>query len=167
MERSKYRTFAEKPNIMYEERIARAAEYHQEGYNCCQSVVLAVGDLYGCTQEQSLKMSAAFGGGIGGMRDICGAAMGMFMLAGLETGSVRPKDAEGKKRTFGLVQELAEEFKKRNGALRCADLLNLPKAPTPQTPNPDAQGNYYLNSCTEKVRIAAELWCQALNKLRA
>ena len=152
---------------MYEERISRAAELHQEGYNCCQAVVAAFGDLYGFSKEQSLKMSAAFGGGIGGMKDICGAAMGIFLLAGLETGSTTPRDGEGKKRTFGLVQELAEAFKKRNGALRCADLLNLPKAPAPQTPNPDEKGNYYLNSCTEKVRIAADLWCKALDRLRA
>lgn len=151
---------------MYEERINRAAELHQEGYNCCQAVVAAFGDLYGFTFEESLRMSAAFGGGIGGMRDICGAAMGMFLLAGLETGSLRPRDAEGKKRTFGLVQELAEAFRKRNGALRCADLLALPKAPSPQTPNPDGQGHYYLNTCTEKVRTAAELWCKALDGLR-
>lgn len=152
---------------MYEERIELAANLHREGYNCCQSVVAAFGDLYGFTKEQSLKMSAAFGGGIGGMRDICGAAMGMFMLAGLETGSVTPRDGDGKKRTFGLVKELAEEFRKRNGALRCADLLALPKAPTPDTPNPDEQGNYYLNSCTEKVRIAAEIWCKTLDRIRA
>ena len=151
---------------MYEERIERAVELHQEGYNCCQSVVAAFGDLYGYTKGQSLKMSFAFGGGIGGMRDTCGALIGVVLLAGLEMGSDLPRDAESKKRTFGLVQKLAEEFKQRNGALRCADLLALPKAPAPQTPNPDREGNYHLTPCGEKVRIAAELWCKALDELR-
>ena len=73
---------------MYEERVALAAELHKQGHNCCQSVVAAFGDLYGFTREQCLKMSAAYGGGIGRMKETCGAALGLFMLAGLETGSV-------------------------------------------------------------------------------
>ena len=151
---------------MYEERIALAADLHKQGHNCCQSVVAAFGDLYGFDREQSLKMSAAFGGGIGRMKETCGAALGLFMLAGLETGTTLPKDPEGQKRTFALVQELAHEFVKRNGALRCADLLNLPKAPAPDTPNPDSNGQYYFIPCNQKVRIAAEIWCEYLDKLR-
>ena len=73
---------------MYEERVALAAELHKQGHNCCQAVVAAFGDLYGFTREQSLKMSAAYGGGIGRMKETCGAALGLFMLAGLETGTV-------------------------------------------------------------------------------
>ncbi|MEG1546251.1 MAG: C-GCAxxG-C-C family protein, partial [Bacteroides sp.] len=67
-----------------EERIQRAVELFKSGYNCSQSVVAAFADLYGYTEEQALKMSASFGGGIGRMRETCGAACGMFMLAGLE-----------------------------------------------------------------------------------
>lgn len=151
---------------MYEERIAKAGELHKQGYNCCQSVVAAFADLYGFTQEQAFRMASAYGGGIGRMKETCGAALGLFMLAGLEKGTVLPKDPEGQKATYQLVQELAQEFIKRNGALRCADLLSLPKAPSSNTPNPDANGQYYLNSCTLKVEIAAAIWCEWLDKIR-
>ena len=69
-----------------EDRIQKAVELFKSGYNCSQSVVAAFADMYGFTQEQALRMSASFGGGIGRMRETCGAACGMFLVAGLETG---------------------------------------------------------------------------------
>ncbi|MBQ5888054.1 MAG: C_GCAxxG_C_C family protein, partial [Bacteroidaceae bacterium] len=69
-----------------EERIEKAVALFKEGYNCSQSVVAAFADMYGFTQEQALKMAASFGGGIGRMRQTCGAACGLFLVAGLETG---------------------------------------------------------------------------------
>ena len=83
--------------------------------------------MYGFTEEQAFRMSASFGGGIGRMRQTCGAACGMFLLAGLEKGAVEGKDCEGKAANYALVQELAAEFKKRNGSLICAELLGLRK----------------------------------------
>ena len=79
-----------------EERIERAVELFKSGFNCSQSVVAAFADMYGLTEEQALRVSASFGGGIGRMRETCGAACGMFLLAGLEYGATDPKDAEGK-----------------------------------------------------------------------
>ena len=67
-----------------EERIQKAVNFFKEGYNCSQSVVAAYADLYGFTHEQALHMAASFGGGIGRMRETCGAAGGLFLLAGLE-----------------------------------------------------------------------------------
>lgn len=151
---------------MYEERIAMAGELHKQGYNCCQSVVAAFADLYGFSQEQAFRMSAAYGGGLGRLNGPCGAVLGLFMLAGLETGTTLPKDPNGQKATFDLVQELAEEFKKRNGAIGCKDLLQLPKAPTKETPNPDANGQYYFRPCNSKVMVAATIWCEWLDKHR-
>ena len=72
---------------MENERIEKAVALFKEGFNCSQSVVAAFADKYGFTHEQALKMSASFGGGIGRMRETCGAACGLFMLAGLETGA--------------------------------------------------------------------------------
>ena len=104
-------------------RVEKAVELFKSGYNCSQSVVAAFADMYGFTQEQALRMSASFGGGIGRMRQTCGAACGMFLLAGLEKGAVDGKDREGKAANYALVQQLAEEFRKRNGSMICAELL--------------------------------------------
>ena len=68
-----------------EDKIEKSVSLFKEGYNCSQSVVAAFAEDYGFTREQALKMSASFGGGIGRMRETCGAACGLFMLAGLVT----------------------------------------------------------------------------------
>ena len=127
--------------VREEDRVAKAVALFKEGYNCSQSVVTAFADLYGFTREQALHMSASFGGGIGRMRETCGAACGMFLLAGLEKCAIEGKDRESKAANYALVQELAEEFKKRNGALRCADLLGLSgKEPVVSTPEARTNG---------------------------
>lgn len=149
--------------MMEEERINKAVELFKEGFNCSQSVVAAFADRYGFTREQALRMSASFGGGIGRMRETCGAACGMFLLAGLETGSTDGKDREGKAANYALVQQLAEEFKKRNGALRCADLLGLSrKAPVVSTPEVRTEQYYVKRPCAKIVEEAARIWTEYL-----
>ena len=148
-----------------EERIEKAVELFKEGYNCSQSVVAAFADLYGFTPEQALKVSASFGGGIGRMRQTCGAACGLFMLAGLETGCTEGKNREGKEANYKVVQELAEEFRKRNGSLICAELLGLSKtAPTPATPEARTAEYYKKRPCVKMVEEAARIWCEYLEK---
>lgn len=148
-----------------DERIEKAVALFKEGYNCSQSVVAAFADQYGFTREQALKMSASFGGGIGRMRETCGAACGLFLLAGLETGAVEGADREGKARNYAVVQELAEEFKRRNGALKCADLLGLSKK-EPIVSTPEARTNQYYakRPCVKMVEEAARIWCEYQEK---
>ena len=146
-----------------EERIEKAVALFKEGYNCSQSVVAAFADRYGFTREQALRMSASFGGGIGRMRETCGAACGLFLLAGLETGAVDGADREGKAANYALVQQLAEEFKKRNGALKCADLLGLSKKePVVSTPEARTPQYYAKRPCVKMVEEAARIWCEYL-----
>ena len=147
-----------------EKRIEKAVELFKEGYNCSQSVVAAFADMYGFTNEQALKMSASFGGGIGRMRQTCGAACGLFMLAGLETGCTEGKYREGKENNYKVVQALAEEFRKRNGSLICAELLGLSKtAPTPATPEARTAEYYKKRPCVKMVEEAARIWCEYLS----
>ena len=146
-----------------EERIEKAVALFKEGYNCSQSVVAAFADQYGFTREQALRMSASFGGGIGRMRETCGAACGLFMLAGLETGAIEGADRDGKARNYAVVQELAEEFKRRNGALKCADLLGLSKKePVVSTPEARTAQYYAKRPCVKMVEEAALIWCEYL-----
>lgn len=150
---------------MENERIEKAVALFKEGFNCSQSVVAAFADMYGFTPEQALKMSASFGGGIGRMRETCGAACGLFLLAGLETGATEGADRDGKAANYKLVQELAEEFKQRNGALKCADLLGLSKKePVVSTPEARTAQYYAKRPCAKMVEEAARIWCEYLEK---
>lgn len=113
-------------NEEIESRAQRAVELFKQGFNCSQAVFASCADLYGITDEQlALRLSASFGGGMGRMRMVCGAASGMFMLAGLHNGSATPHDSEGKMANYAFVQQLAGDFKARYGSLICAELLGL------------------------------------------
>lgn len=104
----------------------RAVENFKQGYNCSQSVFLAFADRYGIDDETALKISASFGGGMGRMREVCGCMSAMALIAGLETGSAKPRDPEGKKANYETVQHLAGEFKKcTGGSIVCRELLGL------------------------------------------
>lgn len=146
-------------------RVARAVELFKSGFNCSQSVVAAFADLYGYTEEQALRMSASFGGGIGRMRQTCGAACGLFLVAGLKTGSTNPDDREGKAANYALVQELAERFKQINGSLICADLLGLNITDkTPPIPEVRTNQYYAKRPCSQIVEQAARIWVDYLKK---
>ena len=142
-------------------RVEKAKTLFKQGFNCSQSVFAACADLYGIEDEAlALRLSASFGGGIGRMRQTCGAACGMFMLAGLENGSAVVGDAEGKKQNYALVQNLAEKFKKENGSLICAELLGI--APKPQEPTPEARTEEYYKKrpCAEMVASAVRIFLE-------
>ena len=150
------------------ERVEKAKALFREGFNCSQSVVAAYADLYGYTPEQALRMSAAFGGGIGRMRMTCGAANGMFMLAGLHNGSATPHDSEGKMANYAFVQQLAGEFKAKYGSLVCAELLGLaPKGSTMEylpaealRPRPEERTQQYYEKrpCVEMIAEAVRIY---------
>ncbi|MCI5663405.1 MAG: C-GCAxxG-C-C family protein [Mediterranea sp.] len=147
-----------------EERIAKAVSLFKSGYNCAQSVAAAFADMYGFTEEQALRMSASFGGGIGRMRQTCGAACGMFLLAGLENGSTDAQDRDGKAANYALVQELAEEFKRRNGSLICAELLGLKKPEGSAQPEVRTEQYYAKRPCAKMVEEGARVWAEYLQK---
>lgn len=110
-----------------EARAERAKELFMQGFNCSQSVLAACCDLYGLDEQMALRVSASFGGGIARMRHVCGAASGMFMLAGLEKGSVTGS-AEEKKANYAFVRELADDFRNLHGSIICADLMGITAA---------------------------------------
>ena len=149
-----------------EARAQRAVELFHEGFNCAQAVFASCADIYGVQDEQlALRLSASFGGGMGRMRLVCGAASGMFMLAGLHNGSATPHDNDGKMKNYAFVQQLAGEFKNKYGSLICAELLGL--APKGQCnvkldldPRPaDRTPEYYeKRPCPEMIAEAVRIY---------
>lgn len=150
------------------ERIQKAKDLFHAGFNCAQSVTAAFADEYGMTEEQALKVSASFGGGIGRMRETCGAACGMFILAGLETGSTKAGDREGKNYNYKVVQELASEFVKRNGSLICGVLLGLkPDDKLSPESQPRTTEFYKKRPCEKMVEEAARIWIDFKEKRKS
>jgi len=151
---------------LIELRARRAQELFKQGYNCSQAVFAACADLYGIEDEAlALRLAASFGGGMGRMRMVCGAASGMFMLAGLHNGSATPHDNEGKMANYAFVQQLAGEFKDTYGSLICAELLGLaPKGQCPTKldldPRPAERTPEYYEKrpCGEMVAEAVRIY---------
>lgn len=147
-----------------QQRVDKAVALFKQGFNCSQSVFAACADLYGINDEAlALRLSASFGGGIGRMRQTCGAACGMFLLAGLHNGSAIPHDADGKKQNYALVQDLAAQFKAENGSLICAELLGI--APKQQDPQPEARTDAYYQKrpCVEMVATAVRIFLSTID----
>ena len=144
-------------------RVEQAVENFKSGYNCSQSVFSAFADLYGISKDMSLRLTSSFGGGIGHMRQTCGAACGMFILTGLEEGTVIPKDIEGKNKINKLVQDLAAVFKQQNGSINCGELLGLtPMTPMNASPEALANNNFKKRPCIKTVESAARIWADYL-----
>ena len=59
----------------------KAVELFTEGYNCAQAVLLAFSDMTGLDQSFAAKMISSFGGGVGRLREVCGAAAGHSGIA--------------------------------------------------------------------------------------
>lgn len=153
-----------------EARAVRAVDLFKQGFNCSQAVFASCADLFGINDEAlALRLSASFGGGIGRMRMVCGAASGMFMLAGLEKGSATPHDNDGKMANYVRVQQLAADFKAKYGSLICAELLGLaPKGqceakldldPRPAERTPEY---YEKRPCGEMVGEAVRIFLRNL-----
>ncbi|MBO4592887.1 MAG: C_GCAxxG_C_C family protein [Bacteroidaceae bacterium] len=163
--------------MSYEERAEKAMELFSQGYNCAQSVVGAWADHYGMDIDTALRISSSFGGGIGRMRLTCGAASGMFMLAGLQTGTTDPKNREAKAHNYEVVQHLAAEFKKEMGSINCGELLamaqangaeegsknSMDKSPVPEERTPEY---YRKRPCREIVGCASRIFARYLDAER-
>ena len=151
--------------INIEERVIKAKRlFKEEGYNCCQAVVLAYNDIFGIDDEVAAAMSSGFGGGMGRMREVCGSVSAMVMLAGLIVPATDPAVKVDRTRNYALVQDMAGQFKAMNGSIVCKELLGLvpmgsSQAVPSESPEPsDRTPEYYKKRpCEELVGISARI----------
>ena len=133
-----------------------AAELFLQGYNCAQAVAVAFCDLTGLEEKQAAKMASAFGGGMGRLREVCGAVSGMLMVAGLLYGydDNGEKDCH-KKEHYQLVQALAGQFREEVGSIVCREILKNP--PSDPAPTPRTEEFYAQRPCVRMVMTAARI----------
>ncbi len=124
----------------------KGMELFAEGCNCSQAVVLACADYLDADRKTLINAAAPFGGGIGRMREVCGAVSGMVMVIGLKFDRDITKDKENKMQLYALEREAAEKFKEKTGSIICRELLA--SRPHGDVPNSEKMG------CKELVGIA-------------
>ncbi len=135
------------------ERQEKAAGLFLEGYNCAQSVLVAFSDVLGLDESFCAKFASSFGGGMGRMREVCGAVSGMLMVAGLLYGYDEKNNDTVKKAHYALVQELAGKFREKAGHIVCREILKNP--PSDPAPTPRTAEYYAKRPCARMIMYAA------------
>lgn len=143
----------------------RAGELFLQGYNCSQSVFTAFAYRFGIDDETALKLSAGLGGGVGRLREVCGAVSGAAMVIGSICSATEGDDEEGKKRNYELVREFADRFTALHGSVICRDLLKLGvKIEASATPESRTAEYYKKRPCLKLVEDAAEILMQIIEE---
>lgn len=138
-------------------RVDYAACLFKSGYNCAQSVFAAYADLFGMERRTALRMSSAMGGGIGRMREICGAVSAMAMLAGLKEGNDDPENEEAKAHIYALVRDMSGKFKEKEKTIICRELLGIEGMEESAKPTVRTAEFYRTRPCGRLIREAAEI----------
>ena len=121
-----------------------AVEKFMKGYNCCQSVACAYCEEFGISEVDMLRLTEGFGSGIGGLKDTCGAIMGVFLIISLSNSTGDPERPKlTKLDTYDKIMKAAADYKGNMGSIYCRDLK------TEDGPQP-------LPCCTRCVEKAAE-----------
>lgn len=142
----------------------KAMMLFKEGYNCAQSVFVAFEEECGLERDMALKLSSSFGGGMGRLREVCGAVSGMFMVAGVLYGYDSPDADEEKAAHYKRIQELAHSFTDETGSIVCRELLGLEQKSDAPIPEKRTESYYKKRPCVQMVGLAAAVMEQYIEK---
>lgn len=134
----------------------KAVELFLSGRNCAQAVLCAYADELDIDFETLLKISSSFGGGMGKLREVCGAVSAMFMVAGLKRGYTSFSD-EDKQKHYTLIQELGHKFQEEHGSIVCRELLNLLEHESSPKPTKRTENFYKERPCAKFIESACKI----------
>lgn len=141
----------------------KAEDNFIRGYNCTQAVVLAFSDLLNYDTESLLKLASPFGGGMGRLRETCGAFSGVLIVLGLLEGYSTPEFGKIKNDLYAKVQKLGLDIEKEFGSLRCRDLLGKKSHDSPISPQRD-ENFYKTRPCCKIIGYGAYILATYLNE---
>lgn len=130
----------------------QAKHLFMSGLNCSQSVAIAFCDEMNMDSETVKKLVIGFGGGMGRLREVCGAVSGMVFVLSALYGD------KGRTEVYSMVQTVAKEYEKANGSIVCRELLGMaPKQIDSPVPEERTKEYYKKRPCAELCRIAADI----------
>lgn len=103
----------------------KARENHKNGYSCSQAVVCAFADQMGIDEKDAYRMAEAFGSGMGGRMETCGAVTGAYMVLGLKNSDATLGSRATRTNTYQLVKEVTKAFEEKNSTVICKELKGI------------------------------------------
>ena len=147
------------------ERGDKAKALFESGYNCAQATLIAFTDITGLSEETSAMIASGFGGGMGRMREVCGAVSGMMLVLNMKFGNTSITDKDAKDGHYALVQKYIRMFQEETGSIVCRELLGLPgKQSDPPVSEARTNAYYKKRPCAEMVALAAQITETALKE---
>ena len=140
-----------------------AKRLFREGYNCSQAVFCAFCDETGMDIDQAAMLSSSFGGGIGRLREVCGAVSGALLALGMLIGYSDPNEPEEKIRHYRQVQAFSRLFSEKNGSIVCRDLLKDIDVAPGLVPEPRTPEFYLKRPCLRLIGDAAAILDEMLS----
>ena len=154
---SQRRKHSNESGEMMKSRVEEAVSRFEKGYNCSQAVFATYADLFGMDEETALKLASSMGGGMGRMREVCGAVSAMALLEGLKEGNTDPADKTAQGRTYETVRDMSDSFASENGSIICRELLGIAAREKSAAPSERTKEYYQSRPCTKLVACAARI----------
>ena len=139
----------------------------REGYNCAQAIFCAYAEEIGMDRMTAAKLVSPLGGGMGRLREVCGAVSGALMVIGQLYGYGTPDKGDAKARLYFLEQTYAKRFAAKNGSYICRELLGLESGPSVPTPDARTAEYYQKRPCPQLCRSAADLLDELIEEIEA
>jgi C_GCAxxG_C_C family probable redox protein len=139
------------------DKTENALTYFRNKFNCSQSVFTVFGTDSGLPENDCLKISCAFGGGMGRLQKTCGAVTGALMVLGLKFGKGIDDPEEKKAFTYLKTREFIDEFTRLNGSVNCRELLNGLDMNDPADKKKIAELNLFTVNCEKYVGDAVRI----------
>ena len=132
------------------DRAEKAEALFLSGCNCAQAVFTAFADEFGMDETLAKRLACGLGGGVGRMREVCGAVTGATLVLGMRHGP-------DKTDVYPLVQDFCAKFKAECDSIVCRELLANTDATTGGAPEARTPEYYHKRPCVKFVKLAATL----------
>ena len=109
-------------------------------------------------------MVSSFGGGMGKLREVCGAVSGALFVLGALCGYSDPAATDEKTAHYARVQDFARRFRAEHDTIICRELLENIELKKENTPEPEARSDEYYRTrpCVRFVESAARIAAEML-----
>lgn len=131
----------------------KAVGLFDSGYNCAESVLMALSQEFGQKNAMIPRIATGFGAGIGRRGDVCGALSGAVMAMGLQKGCDKPEEKDKRLALYGEVLDMVDDFEKEFGSSQCRILTGC------DLRTKEGLEEYYRQEVREKLCPKLVGWC--------